>query len=81
MPLKIVKTYGSSRLWKPSTDYDKGSVIVMENTGRVYLVEWDGGKRARRLVRLDDCSFETNLEGEYVSFKFREVNAELRIEL
>ena len=81
MPLKIVKTTGSSRLWKPSTDYDKGSVIVMENTGRAYLVEWDDGKRNRRLLRLDDSSFVSNSECEYGPYKFREVNAELRLEL
>ena len=81
MPLKIVKTSGSSRLWKPSTEFDKGSVIVMENTGRAYLVEWDDGKRNRRLLRLDDSSFVSNSECEYGPYKFREISAGLRIEL
>lgn len=82
MPLKIETVAGESNVWRPAECYPPNTVLVMKDTGRIFL------RVVKGLVRLDDvsCMFFViddfqNRERRISGSLFREVKATLRVEL
>lgn len=80
MPLKVTISRGESCLWNGHDAYPLGSVIVQKDTGKIFFKAYHS-KDGSVLVRLDDGSLYTCSTSHFKGYEFREVKAELKVEL
>ena len=83
-PMIITKTSSPASLWKPLNCYPSGTVLAAQNSGKLFIKLYprsDRGVIAPILVRIDDGSFYPCMDAGYQEMLFREVKAELKLEL